>query len=657
MLSAGGLLDKITIGNDAGWGLTFHKEKEGRIVEDHVLSLSRDDYFAEISAELPEGLEGGAYAFTLEGITDEHYGQIAQKGDHPTVLRLYMFWRDTNASAGGYLANLAGITDLVGTRFDKEALVAELSIKEVSRQKGARRYEAKIEARERVFQKLNARVSTPVTGDNTLATAEALAKSVNLEVVTNPITPSKYKAPPAPKPGSEKRQEGDRAKGVEIMRTLGRRLEEASGKFGRGMLLIRNGKLYIGERKFPLEGDQKDLTWTTGLVSVETSGFAEAEVAEEPKKAGAQPAKPDEKGPPKRKKFKLTLKGRPDIKPGDLVKFDPPPEDVQTTLGSWTGVVGDLIKGPLVATDEMKNPTNLYVASVTHKLGRKSGFSTVVTGVEIKDPADPWDKGPTATPVSDSTPEGRAVIAMQKQVKGLLEGQRFDEVAEVRAMTVSGEAEPPRQTLLLWRGLAASDGSPNQGRRLPIARPSTAPAAGSAYLSPFAWGKCGLVLPRYPGTRVLVSHRGGERDDAIDVGALWESGKGPDSQPGDWWLILPIGVPQSERQTLADEATPKEHSGTVSQDLIDADGTRIIEAGDFTLRIGRGAMKSAGARPSRGEADSITIEHSDAGSKIVMKKDGTISIEGKNIEMKATSNISLDAVNVNVSVSGSMNVS
>ncbi len=182
-----------------------------------------------------------------------------------------------------------------------------------------------------------------------------------------------------------------------------------------------------------------------------------------------------------------------------------------------------------------------------------------------------------------------------------------------------------------------------------IQRPSPSPVDGAPYLTPYAWGKTGLVLPRYPGTRVLVAHRNGSSDDPVDAGALWESGHGPDSQPGDWWLILPVAVPEDQRSSLPDDQEPREHTGKVSQDLIDADGNRVIEAGEFVIRVSRNSLKSAGERPDRAsDADSITIEHADGGSKITMKSDGSIQIKGTNIELNASAKITLKASAVEV---------
>jgi hypothetical protein len=329
------------------------------------------------------------------------------------------------------------------------------------------------------------------------------------------------------------------------------------------------------------------------------------------------------------------------------------------------GALGDLLSSPLLPTAQIVNPVRLYVQSVQHRLGRASAFATVLTGVEVTGSEDAWD---SHTPISGSpvltetlgasaNPETEAARAVLRAARRDADSASLTEVGEVRSMTTSGSAEPPAQTLTVWRGLQPGDGRSGQARRLPVQRPSPGPAAGVPYATPFAWGRCGLVLPRYPGTRVVVTHQGGRRDDAIDVGAVWESGHGPDSQAGDWWLSLPVGVPEQQRSTLADDAVPAEHTGAVTNDLTDADGNRVIEVGELTVRVGRDTLGKAGTRPPRGEEDGVTIEHS-SGAKIVMKQDGTVLIEAaKNLELKAGGDIKLEATNVKVSVAGSMDVS
>ena len=137
------------------------------------------------------------------------------------------------------------------------------------------------------------------------------------------------------------------------------------------------------------------------------------------------------------------------------------------------------------------------------------------------------------------------------------------------------------------------------------------PLDGVPYATPFAWGRCGLVLPRYPGTRVAAAFRNGDADDPIDVGALWESGQGPESEPGDWWLILPGDVPRRRRgQHAGRRAAPPEHTGKATNDLIDADGNRVIEVGGLTVRVGR-TPAAAGQRPAAATSRLSPIEHAD----------------------------------------------
>jgi hypothetical protein len=165
------------------------------------------------------------------------------------------------------------------------------------------------------------------------------------------------------------------------------------------------------------------------------------------------------------------------------------------------------------------------------------------------------------------------------------------------------------------------------------------------------------VLPRYPGTRVLLAHRGDQSDDPIDIGAVCESGHGPDSQPGDFWLTLPTEVPSDKRQSIADDATPQEPTGKVTNDLIDADGNRVIEVGTLTIRIGKDNLQSAGTRPKAAN-DPVSIEH-DSGTKITIDQNGNVSIEAKgdlslkaggklNLEAKSDCNVKADSVKVSV---------
>ncbi|MEK8105538.1 hypothetical protein NKG94_11055 [Micromonospora sp. M12] len=76
------------------------------------------------------------------------------------------------------------------------------------------------------------------------------------------------------------------------------------------------------------------------------------------------------------------------------------------------------------------------------------------------------------------------------------------------------------------------------------------------YLTPFAWGGCGLILPRYPGTRVALAYRNGAPDDPVEVGALWPTGHAPVSQPGTGGCPCRSGWPATAARRSATRWCP-----------------------------------------------------------------------------------------------------
>lgn len=643
------LTEKALIGNDAGWLLAFYRSNS---LDEPILEIGRDHYYGEIQATLPSGLEGGVYSFSIEGLTEEHYEKISlNEPNPPKVLRLYLFWRDTNSTVGGYLKNLAGLTDTfssVKAKDLKDFLVADLWVKSVTRKAGERRYEATITAQERIFERLWVRVPKAIEPAPYPDAIESLL--MNVCGMEEPEDFKLHGLPPKEKCGFD----AGKMVRAQLLEPVSGRLEEFSDKYGRGMFLIRKGKLHVGPRPIPLEedgGQPKKLTLGGGLIETEVL----EPVERDPNFDKAMGDKPT------RRQFRLTLKGRPDLFPGMLVEFEPPPEDEQPKSGGLLGAVGDFgALLPSLGGESSSKGVKLYVNSVAHKLGRKTGFVTILTGIEVKGLAsnDIWDKHSpksnnqdTSKKTASASPEVDAAKVVKLIARQVLSDRRFPEIAEIRSVHEKGTDEPPGQTTDAWCGLVPGKGEPHQSRRMAIERPSPEPKEGIAYATPFAWGKTGLVLPRYPGTRVLVAYRGGMADDPVDVGAVWESGKGPESMPGDWWLILPIGVPEQQRSTLAKEKVPEEHTGKVTQDLIDADGNRVIHVGELTICVAaKDKLKDAGQRPDR-------ATHLDGGASIVIKSDGSVVIKAKTISFEAENDINMKAANVKVSVSGTMDVS
>jgi hypothetical protein len=164
------------------------------------------------------------------------------------------------------------------------------------------------------------------------------------------------------------------------------------------------------------------------------------------------------------------------------------------------------------------------------------------------------------------------------------------------------------------------------------------------YATPFAFGKFGLILPRYAGTRVFLVHRDGDSEDPVDVGALWTRGTAPASEPGDWWLTLPAEVPADKRGHIADDAPIEEPSDKASNDLIDADGSRVIEVGRLRIRVGHDLLGDAGVRPEAAPASTtVSIEH-EQGSKITIDQDGNVAVvSAKKLDLVAEEGVTIEA--------------
>jgi hypothetical protein len=615
------------VGAHAGWFLDFKAHPD---VPFSVLKISSSDYDGSIEAQMPHGLEGGTYHFVVSGLTNEDYAEL-YKHDRQTSLcvKLHLYWRDLGAL--GYFVDLAGLADtLQGENPPVDSLVAVLRVTGIKRQAGARGYEVAIDAREWVYEKLLEKVDAPGLADDPVQAAVMVVDNRKIRSVPSletlkPVTGSKVHH-------QERSWKKDEV-ATRILARLGESMarqqkHQGNDRFGLGMYLIRDGTLKIGPDRLPARIDPIILRPEDGLVEIERR-------EQEPEDPGREDSK-------KRESFELTLRGRPDIKPGLVVQFQKPPEE--------TDDGGSPVSFTLGASDIIKPGADawMYVRGVNHRFTREHGFVTVVRGVQVpiqRPSTEFWfrHEAPKASETleepraSDSSPDG-FLVGVLRGLFGKTEG--LIDVAQVRAVHVR-EADVPPQTETLRRGLAAHDGDRYAATRLAFDEGGALFTA-APYASPFAWGRFGLVLPRYPGMRVLLAHRGGDHDDPLDVGALWESGDAPESLPGDYWLILPADIAQEDREQVEDEQQPADPVGKATNDLIDADGNRFIEVGKFIVRVGAEALRFAGTRPESGAAP-LQIEHKGSGSRIVIDPDGSITIHsGKGLTLSAEEDITLD---------------
>lgn len=643
------VIDDFKVGNDAGWHLQFSARDKGQ--DKDVLSIGSGDYDADIAATLPAGLDAGLYHFTIEGITNDHFSRLHKAWADPASplkVALYLYWRDTGSGLGK-LANLAGLDDALDSAPSPTSLVARLVVTRLSRRVGTRRYEAVIEARESVYDALTRKLDKQAaSGADPIAAAWAVADKLGVAGIKHPLTndpPPPAVAPLAPGPGTS---------GVYSLGTLAARMTRHYGMAGRSMLLIRDGELHIGPgRAIPLKRSSAvALDDSGGLVLVEASGIAQSDQADDDDTPSTIPP---------RLQVTVVLKGRPDLKPGDSVTVPRPIDDATTSPSTLLDALSGLGSALLGGTSQSGAPMLVYVSGVSHKLSRTEGFVTTLTGVEITpghewDPVDTTPADTSAGPDPEAGMESRFISAVHSLISP--HAKPLD-VAEVRAATLKGSAEPPGQTIDVWLGTSAADGQPFGARRAPIERTAPTHVAAVPYVTPFAWGKCGLVLPRYPGTRVLVGHRGGDADDPVELGAIWESGLGPQSQAGDWWLILPAAVAANVRQSLPDDQAASAPTGAATNDLIDADGARVIEVGRLTVRVQPTKLAAAGTRPAAPSDanEHVTIEH-ESGSRIVINSSGDITITAKgDMNLNVDKTLTIQADQVNVKVANTMDVS
>lgn len=137
-------------------------------------------------------------------------------------------------------------------------------------------------------------------------------------------------------------------------------------------------------------------------------------------------------------------------------------------------------------------------------------------------------------------------------------------------------------------------------------------------LSPFAWNKCGLVVPVYPGMKALLTHNLDLADDALVAGFIWSTKpkiETPKNNAGDWWLCLPIDF---------DASNPPGDSTKAVNDLTANNGKRVIEVKGLKITIGADKLGNVGARPAEGADDEFLIQHKKASIKI--SADGSLEI-------------------------------
>lgn len=145
--------------------------------------------------------------------------------------------------------------------------------------------------------------------------------------------------------------------------------------------------------------------------------------------------------------------------------------------------------------------------------------------------------------------------------------------------------------------------------------------------SPFAFHKCGLIVPVYPQMRALLAHNRSLINDAIVTAFVWPENPAqerPQNEIGDYWLCLPT--------ELGADGLP---TGKGVNDLTDSSGHRVMQVKGLHILVGTDKLPPVGARPTPPADNTLVIEHQ-SGTKLTIASDGKITIETQSQELALT---------------------
>ncbi|MEU6273018.1 hypothetical protein ABZ871_11490 [Streptomyces populi] len=604
---------EAVVGFQAGWALVFRKDN-GKGFPDarsEPLRLTHTDCPAEIRVDADNTLRGATFAVTVDGMSDSDYDAVAAG---PYVhLEIRLGWWDLEH--GFVTSALAAIgAPLPGGGGDGFHPVLTGRVLGVERSRAEFTYRARFEGIDAAYHRmqcLHPRADTKEPPTTVVGYARKLCQDdtrVGVPVV-----------------GEAQDTQVDKidicADGsvVQALKDLARLTHDGDARAEVPMFL-RAGALHVGRWTKPVGGGRSwDLTPATGLV--------ESRPVVERDPDAASLGSPFDA--PEVRRFDLTLLGRPDICVGDMVNADlpvPSPAGATGTLAhSALGPLGDAVKG-VGAGAPFRNPEEFGVVGVHHVLSAAEGFVTRLT-VERRAGDERQAVGPRSGSC-DEAAKFAASLAEQRR-RAALE-RRTHEVGLVRRQDVAaafGDGhDVAAQTLSVDEGLADTP-SPNvPGRAEPAKTPTQ--LVGKPYLTPYAFGSTGLVVPHYPGMRVVSLHYREEPQNAVVAGAMWENGKAPESHLGDWWLSLPTNLagPGGEPGSGGDPATAPLPQDEASHDLIDGRGDRVIEVRGLRISVGKALMTKVGTRPTDAASDQVVIEHATAKARIAIDSSGNIEI-------------------------------
>ena len=587
------------VGFDAGWRLDF-RPASAVAGSKAPLSVDRSGYDAEIQVAFESTWTAPTFTVTVDGLREQDVEAVLAT-PYPEV-EIALGWRDTPGSlvsAGAALLTAAGLGP---ARTQGLPTVLSGRITAVDRSAGDVRYRTRFGGVDSTWARLQRSSvgGAPLPAEGTVvdwlrALLGSLAPPVRVEA----------EGEHRPIDGRTELRAGDRV--GDAVQALAR------GAFpdaphGRVPVLLRDGTVHVGAWTAKLTGARTHpLDAGTGLVEATPAAYEHDD-----------PAKDDPFATSTADAWDVLLLGRPDIRVGDAVTLRLPRlVAVKQPGGLADSVVGGLggaaaLAAPVVGLltrPRQADPRDFRVVSVTHTLGRAAAFTTRlrVEGTGARPP------GPTAE-------AHRVAETIDARIGTMARSRRAVDAGVVTGQSVEKSAQRHAQRLDLDDGLAEA-APPNVVVRGALDSPATA-LKNKPYLTPFAYGGTGLVIPHYPGTRVVQVNHDGDPRNAVVAGCVWDEDTEPASRPGDWWLTLPTKVEPATEGTAVAPA-PK---GRVASDLVDAQGARVVNVLGFELTVGEDLMPRVGSRPDAPATGVLTVRAKNGNASISIDTDGNITI-------------------------------
>ncbi|HEX5543347.1 MAG TPA: hypothetical protein VFX60_17635 [Micromonospora sp.] len=590
------------VGFDAGWRLDFRTESAAAGSKP-ALSVDRRGYDAEIQVAFESTWTSPTFTVTVDGMSQQDVDAILC-GPYPEV-EIALGWRDTPGSFLSAGASVLAATGLGPARTSALTSVLAGRITALERTAGDVRYRTRFSGVDSTWARLQRTCvqGTPLPAEGSVVDwLRALLGSL-----TPPVTVVPEGNHPTIDGETELRARDKIADAVQAL---------ARGAFpdaphGRVPVLLRDGTVHVGVWTSKLTGapDSHPLDAATGLVDATPAPYEHD-----------NPAKDDPFATSTADAWDVMLLGRPDIKVGDavtirlpeVVKKKPKPGLADSVVGALGGAAA--LAAPVVgllAPPSQAKPRDFRVVSVRHTLGRIAGFTTKlrVEGVN----AAAKQSGPTAE-------AHRVAETIDARIGTMARSRRSVDAGVITAQSVAASAQRHAQRLDLDDGLAQA-APPNVVVRGKLDSPATH-LTDKPYVTPFAYGGTGLVVPHYPGTRVVHLNHDGDPRNAVVAGCVWDEGSEPESQAGDWWLTLPTNVaPATDGQGIVPAP-----DGKVASDLVDAKGARVINVLGFELTVGEASMPDVGTRPDTPTPGVLTVKTKKGNASISIDAEGNITI-------------------------------